>query len=202
MSFFTTADCASASRVTLCSRPWETRLQARLQSTLRSYMFSGAPSELGVPRHRSRRNSLPTPLAAPGARGEGHIASGATASHARRLRQPRQSTPRSPRTFRVAPRRARSAPKAASLNAPAPPAPPGRTIGHAGGPRGHAHGAGGWQEQGRRTDHVEVVGRAHEEDEGQRVRGQSTSSAPASGSLSAHAPPASHLAFKRGTAPV
>ena len=126
MSFFTTADCASASRVTLCSRPWETRLQARLQSTLRSYMFSGAPSELGRhrnwPRHRSRRNSLPTPLAAPGARGEGHIASGATASHARRLRQPRQSTPRSPRTFRVAPRRARSAPKAASLNAPAPPA--------------------------------------------------------------------------------
>ena len=124
LSFFTTADCAS--RVTLCSRPWETRLQARLQSTLRSYMFSGAPSELGRhrnwPRHRSRRNSLPTPLAAPGARGEGHIASGATASHARRLRQPRQSTPRSPRTFRVAPRRARSAPKAASLNAPAPPA--------------------------------------------------------------------------------
>ena len=78
----------------------------------------------------------------------------------------------------------------------------GRTIGHAGGPRGHAHGAGGWQEQGRRTDHVEVVGRAHEEDEGQRVRERSTSSAPASGSLSAHASPASHLAFKRGTAPV
>ena len=78
----------------------------------------------------------------------------------------------------------------------------GRTIGHAGGPRGHAHGAGGWQEQGRRTDHVEVVGRAHEEDEGQRVRERSTSSASASGSLSAHASPASHLAFKRGTAPV